>query len=157
MRGVRERIQLMLGRAIISLVNDATLVQEVQVEGLPKETLDGVERFQEYGFTSHPHPGAEALIAALGGSRQHPVVVATDDRRHRVKDLGEGETAIYTSQDKDGVKHRVHLKQGLVTEIHSGRSSIVMNDTTITLRAGNGAHVTLDAGIAGDGARIEWG
>lgn len=154
---VMDRLKLIVGRAIVRLVNDATKIQSVQLEGLPDEVLDDVERLQNYGFSSHPHPGAEALLAAMGGARQHSVAVVTDDRRHRVKDLEEGETAVYTSQDKDGVKHRVHLKQGLVSEIHCGRSSIVMSDTAITLRAGDGAHITLDAEIAGDGTRIAWG
>lgn len=150
-------LRLAIGRGIVTLVDDAAKLQAVQLEGLPDEVLDGVERFQQYGFTSHPHPGAEALLVALGGQRQHSVVVAVDDRRHRVTELAEGEVAVHTSQDAGTVKHRVHLKDGLVTELHAGRSSIILSDSEIRIRAGGGAWITLDGSIAGDGTRIRWG
>ena len=59
-------------------------LQTVQVVGLPDEIIDGAERFQMYGITSHPLPGADALVLAVGGIRQHPVILI-DDRRYRVK------------------------------------------------------------------------
>ena len=36
---------LMLGRAVLTVVNDATALQTVQVVGLPDEIIDGAERF----------------------------------------------------------------------------------------------------------------
>ena len=88
-RELRRRVMLMIGRAVLTVVNDATPLQTVQVEGLPGEIIDGAERFQIYGLTSHPLPGADALVLAVGGVRQHPVILI-DDRRHRVKGIGRG-------------------------------------------------------------------
>ena len=112
---------------------------------------------QNYGLTSHPPKGAEALLVALGGQRQHAVVIAVEDRRYRVTDLGEGEVALYTMENGEDGAHRVHLKEGRIVELHAGGSSIVMTPQGIRLQAGNGAHIELDANIAGDGGRIEWG
>lgn len=95
MSGLEGRIRLMLGRAILKLANDASTVQELQVEMLSDELQDGVERFQQYGFTSHPHPDAEAIVACIGGLRSHAVAIAVDDRRYRLTGLQAGEVALY--------------------------------------------------------------
>lgn len=89
------RLRLMIGRAIVNLINDAALAQELQVDLLADETQDNVERFQDYGFTSHPHPGAEALTACPGGLRSHAIVIAVEDRRFRLTGLQQGEVAMY--------------------------------------------------------------
>ena len=96
-RELRRRVMLMVGRAVLTVVNDETGLQLVQVEGLRGEVIDAAERFQIYGLTSHPLPGADALVLSVGGIRQHPVVLI-DDRRHRVKELEEGEVCIYTER-----------------------------------------------------------
>ena len=111
-RPLRRRVMLMVGRAVLAVVDDGRRMQAVQVEGLAGEILDGAERMQNYGFTSHPHPGAEALLLAVGGMRQHPIVAAVDDRRHRPTGLAEGEVCLYTSEDAADNPHRVLLKTG---------------------------------------------
>ncbi|MBN8486366.1 MAG: phage baseplate assembly protein V [Burkholderiales bacterium] len=102
-----RRVALMVGRAVLRMVDDQPGIQSVQVEALAGELRDQVERFQEYGFTSVPLPGAEAAAIAVGGSRDHLVVVAVDDRRYRPTGLLPGEVAIYTNE---GVL--IRLKQG---------------------------------------------
>jgi phage baseplate assembly protein V len=101
-----RRIRLSVGRGIVRLVNDALKLQAVQVSLLADETQDNVERFQEYGFTSHPFPGAEAIVVCVGGSRDHAVVIAIDDRRYRLKAIAPGEVALYDDQEQV-----VHLKR----------------------------------------------
>ena len=91
-RELRRRVMMMIGRAVLKVIDDSTGLQIVQVEALAGEVIDRAERIQSYGFTSHPLPGADALVLAVGGMRQHPVVLV-DDRRHRLKDLEEGEVA----------------------------------------------------------------
>lgn len=100
------RIELMVGRAVIAAVNDGAQAQALQVELLADEVQDGVERFQGYGFTSHPHPGAEALAVCVGGTRSHMIVVQVEDRRYRLKNLAEGEVALF-----DDLGQVVHLKR----------------------------------------------
>lgn len=86
----------LIGRALLALVDDARKMQEVQVELLDGESRAVAERFQDYGFTSVPEEGAEAIALAVGGSRSHMVVVAVDDRRYRKRDLKPGEVCVYS-------------------------------------------------------------
>lgn len=112
---LRRRVMLMVGRAVVRLVADGLKLQELQLTLLAGETLDGVERLQEYGLSSHPHPGAEAAVVFVGGSRNHGLVIAVDDRRYRLKSLQPGEVALYDDQGQV-----VHLKrQGIAIESHA--------------------------------------
>lgn len=90
-----NRVRMMLSRAIVRLVDDALAAQEMQVDLLEDESQDGVERLQNYGFTSVPKPGAEAVVGCMGGLRSHAIVLAVEDRRFRLTGLQEGEVAIY--------------------------------------------------------------
>jgi len=97
LRQIARNLRLLVGRGIVRLVNDAAALQEVQVELLSGELLT-LERFQDYGITSVPLPGAEAVTVAVGGRRGKSVVVRADDRRYRVK-LNPGEVALYTHDE----------------------------------------------------------
>lgn len=109
---MRNRMALMISRAVLLLVNDGLKLQGLQVSLLADEVRDDVERFQNYGFTSHPHPGAEAIAACVQGSRDHVVVLAVDDRRYRLQGLQAGEVAIYTDEGD-----KIVLKRGGVVEL----------------------------------------
>lgn len=95
---LKRRVQMMVARAVVNLVYDGLKLQEVQLGVMKNETREGVERFQEYGFTSHPLAGAEAVVLFVGGNRDHGLVIAVDDRRYRLKPLEAGEVAIYTDE-----------------------------------------------------------
>lgn len=109
---VTRAMQLSIARAVLLLVNDASKLQGLQVSLLADEVRDDVERFQNYGFTAHPHPGAEAVAVAAGGNRDHVLVVAVDDRRYRLRGLAQGEVAIYTDEGD-----KIVLKRGGVIEV----------------------------------------
>lgn len=96
MKPMKDRLFLVVGRAVISAVNDAQNIQETQLKGLSGEALDRVQRFQHFGFSSNPPAGSEAIIVSLGGNRENSVVIATENRNVRFKNLASGETAIYT-------------------------------------------------------------
>lgn len=115
---LKRRVELMIGRGVLRAVNDQLKMQEVQISLLSDELRDGIERFQTYGFTAHPHPGAEGIYLSLGGLRNHGVVIAIDDRRYRIKSLAEGEVAIYTDEDAGADGHRIVLKRGAKVEVH---------------------------------------
>lgn len=95
MQELGRRVSMLVTRARLALVDDDKKLQQVQLELLADETKDQVERFQEYGFTSHPLPGAEVVSMFLGGGRDHAAVVAIDDRRHRLTKLKAGDVALY--------------------------------------------------------------
>lgn len=132
-----RRLRLMASRAVLSLISDATGMQIVQVKLLNGEVRDGIERVQNYGFTSVPLPGAEAIFLSLGGDRDHGIVITADDRRFRIKGLQGGEVAIYTDEDKAGADHRIHFKRGKEIHLVAGASSIVMTPTGITITTPN--------------------
>lgn len=94
---IRNRMRLAIGRAILAAVSDAGAIQTAQADCLADETHDDVERIQEYGFTSVPLVGAEAVLVFPGGNRDHGLIIATDDRRYRLSGLQSGEVAIYTN------------------------------------------------------------
>lgn len=93
--GLEGRVRGMVARAIVRLVDDARQAQELQIELLEGESQDAVERFQNYGLTSVPHVGAEALVVFAGGLRSHGVVLAVEDRRYRLTGLENGEVALF--------------------------------------------------------------
>jgi len=109
-RQMARSLRVMIGRGVLRLVNEAQGLQQVQVELLKGELLT-LDRFQDYGFSSHPLPGAEAITVAVGGRRGKSVVLAMDDRRYRVQ-LNAGDVALYTH---DGTL--VALRTGGIVEI----------------------------------------
>jgi len=125
MAPLQRRVMLMVGRAVLRAVNDDLKLQEVQVTGLDGEVLDGVERFQGYGLTSHPHPGAEAVVVFVGGNRGHGLAIQVDDRRYRLAALQPGEVALY-----DDLGQQVHLTRDGVVIRGAGRP-ITVTDTPL--------------------------
>lgn len=95
---LRRKVALMIGRATIRMVDDQGGIQRVQIEALAGETLDRVERFQEYGFTSRPLSGAMAVFAAIAGIRAHSIVLGVEDRRYRLRGMAGGEVALHDDQ-----------------------------------------------------------
>lgn len=141
------RVQMMVSRGTISRVDDAAKMQEVQVELLDEETHEAVEHIQPYGLTSHPKPGAEVVMVAIGGIRSAGIVIAAGDRRYRLTSLEEGEVAIHDDQGQ-----KVHLtRDGILISSALGVSIETEGDFSIAAEGAvsiDGASVT----IASDGA-----
>ena len=114
---MQRRLAQLVNRAVLQVVNDAGGLQELQVQALADEVLDRIERFQQYGLTSVPLPGAEGLLLSVGGSRSNAVIIAVDDRRYRIQGLEGGEVALYTLDDELAPGHRIVLKRGGIIEI----------------------------------------
>lgn len=98
MKPLTTRVQTMIVRGVIKLVNDKTKIQQIQASLLAGELKDGLERYQEYGLSTNPPSGTEALVVFCGGSRNNGVIVATGDRTFRLKELQPGEVALYTDE-----------------------------------------------------------
>ena len=123
---LRNRLTLAITRAVLRLVDDAGGLQVVQAEGMADETLDGVERIQEYGLTSVPFPGATAVIVCAGAHRNHPLVIAVDDQRYRPTALAEGEVAIY-----DDLGNIVHLRRDGIMIEAPGKVTVQAPEITV--------------------------
>ena len=85
-------------RCVVTRTDDERKMQILQLTLLEDEVQEGAERFQQYGFTSRPLEGAEAVCFFVGADRSHPVVLAVDDRRFRVTSLRPGEICLYTDE-----------------------------------------------------------
>lgn len=150
---IRQRLALMMGRALVLLVNDDTKLQSLQVSLLADEVREDVERFQNYGFTAHPLPGAEAVAASVAGSRDHVLVIAVDDRRYRLKGLAHGEVAIYTDQgDKIVLKRGGTIEVTASTKVRLVAPLVEMTgDLQVTGNITSAANITASGNVADQG------
>lgn len=107
MRPLRQRIMMAIARGILEGSDDSKGIQIVKVSLMKDEVREGLERVQNFGFTSRPPDNSELVAVFVGGNREHGFVIACDDRATRFKNLAKGESAIYTD---DGTL--IHLKKG---------------------------------------------
>lgn len=136
-----NKIRLSIGRAVVKLINDSTKIQELQLQLLSDEVRARVEHFQEYGFTSVPMEGAEAIVLFVGGDRSHGVAVKVDDRRYRKKGLQPGEVCMYTKNND-----YVLIKAGGIVEVKA--SAELKVDAPLATFTGN---VKVNGNIVCDG------
>jgi len=76
-RDAANRIFLAITRGMLTRANDAPKMQTVDLDGLRNEQLAGVERLQDYGFTSVPKPGDDTSFCRAT-ARTGRRVTATD-------------------------------------------------------------------------------
>lgn len=93
-----RKMRNMVARGVVKMVGDGTKMQTSQIALLDGELIDGAERPQQYGFSSHPQAGAECFVVFAGADRAHPLVLSVDDRRYRVQASAPGEVVIYTDE-----------------------------------------------------------
>lgn len=117
---LKNKVILLATRGIIESTVDTKGVQEVKLQGLKDENMNAVPRIQEFGFASRPPKGTSAIVINLGANRDNPVIIATDHGELRFKNLGEGESAIYTA---DGTY--IHLKAGGEVEVKAATKLVV--------------------------------
>ncbi len=156
LRPLANRVMLMVARGVLRAINDAGGLQIVQTALLEGEMRDEVERMQNYGMTSHPHPGAEAACVFPTGNRDHGLAVAVDDRRYRPKQLAEGEVMVYSSFDQF-----LHLREDGALEIYAPKGIVLHteDDQMIKLKAGKiMRHATEydGADVAGYAEKLWW-
>lgn len=107
-----RQIRNLVSRGVVSLVNAGSKMQSLQMRLTADEVKDGMEHFEPYGFTAHPHAGAEGIALFFGGDRSHGVVINVANRQFRVVELEAGEVAIYTDEQDTLV-----FKRGNVVEL----------------------------------------
>lgn len=114
---VKRQLAGLVARGVVLMVTATRKMQELQLALLDGETSDQVEHFEPYGFTSRPHPGAEAVALHVGGDRAHCVAVVVADRRYRLQGLENGEVALFTDEGDSLVFKRggeIHITSGTV-------------------------------------------
>ncbi len=132
---IKLKLSQVVSRAVVRVINDGLKMQELQLTAMADETLDDVERFQNYGFTSHPKAGAEAITLSVNGNRSHSVAIVVDDRRYRLKGLQSGEVALY-----DDLGNMFKL----------GRNAVSLNAVTELNITAPQTNITGDVNVTGD-------
>ena len=114
---VNRRVKNVVVRGVVQLSDPSKLMQTLQVTLLKDEVKDNVNHVEAHGFTSRPKQGAEAVLLCPGGNRSSAFAIMVSDRRFRVKDLGEGEVAMY-----DDANNLIHFKQNKTIAVKSDTS-----------------------------------
>lgn len=137
------RVRNVASRGVIKLVNDKTKIQQMQASLLAGELKDGIENYQNYGFSSVPLKGMEVLVVFCGGDRSNGVVVASGDRTYRLKELHPGEVAIYTDEG-DYIKLARNRKIQVNT-LHlevAAAEDVSYTTKTMNINASNSVNIT---------------
>lgn len=134
---IARRLGNLLARGTVAMANSANRMQALQIKLATGEVQDSIEHFEAYGLTAHPKTGAEHLTVYLGGERGNGITVVVADRRYRLKNLAEGEVALY-----DDLGHKVHLT----------RTGIVINGAgaPITLTGASKVRIESPLEVTGD-------
>lgn len=82
----------------ITFVDDSGPVQLIQVKfpgALAPRIVDKIPRVQDYGFSSNPPIGSEAVVVSLQGDPSKGVAVGTNNQKLRRTSLLSGESVMY--------------------------------------------------------------
>jgi len=152
-RPIKNKLYNIVGRAVVTALNNSGKTLKAQVVMFQSETFDGIDVLQNYGFESLADAADndnEVVLASIGGNRVMSTVTAIHNRTHRPKTLAAGEVQVYT---KFGSK--VHLKaDGSVVVTESGGAVLTMAggvftlEGSVNLKGTGGKAVMIDTIIA---------
>lgn len=152
---MRRRVMLMVGRAVVRAIDDSRGRQQMQIELLAGELRGAVERMQQYGFTSHPHPGADAAAVFVAGNREQGIIVAVDDRRYRLTGLAVGEVALYDDLGNVVALRRDKVEVAAVQHLEAtAPTAAIQADVTITGSLTVNGSTTLNGAVTNNGKNI---
>ena len=111
LRPLKNRLYTTITRGIIVTANDTDGMQVVKVNLLAVEERDDRKKIQNYCFPNNPHANTVCVALAMGGNRDHLIIVVADDRASRITGLEIGESVQYNSNgDKMHLKNDGTLK-----------------------------------------------
>lgn len=138
-----RRVQMLFGRGRITYVDDSGSVQEMQVKMSDWETLDNRIRVAEFGLTSNPPIGSDALALHIAGDRTSGAVFATNHQPSRPTGLQSGETMLYS---QDGKSVYITASGGIVVEA-KGQNVVVNNAANVTCNCSGVYKVVAPGGV----------
>lgn len=119
-----RRIVSMIGVGKVIFTNDAKKNQYIQVQMLPNQVQE-LRVAGMYGHASVAPADSDAIVIFIAGDRQNGIVIGTVNQASRMKNLKEGESALY-----DNLGQYVHLtKTGIV--IHGAGLPVTINNTPL--------------------------
>jgi phage baseplate assembly protein V len=95
-----RRVSTMVSRVVLRNVDDAHDRQETQLEGFRDELHPVVENFQPFGLRAIPPVGSEGIGIAVGGERNHLVVVGLAPKFKPDQVMEEGDVLVYCLDPK---------------------------------------------------------
>jgi phage baseplate assembly protein V len=120
----------MIARGVLEVVDDETKLQVIRASLHSGENRDRLERMGQYGLTSVPHDGAEALVVFPAADPSHGIVIACEDRRYRLTGLAKGEVALYTDEGDS-----IQLRRNKEIEIRTGTFTVTAGSSTLVLNS----------------------
>lgn len=136
MSPIITRVRRICLGAIIRSVNDDGDLQRMQVESIGHSVYDNVERFGQFGFTSNPPAGLDAIIIERTGKH---IVVAVGDRKYRVKNLEPGDAAVYDIRGQ-----QIILNETGIAATDAFGNNVVSDSRGITTTDTNGNNAKMD-------------
>jgi phage baseplate assembly protein V len=127
----------MMARGTVVLATATSKMQTLQIKLLSGEVQDDVEHIEPYGFTAHPHAGAEHVTLFFGGNRSHGVTIMVADRRYRLQGLAEGEVAL-----SDDLGQKIHLTRNGIVIDGAGLTMTIQNIDDLNVTAAGAVNVT---------------
>ncbi|WP_175829724.1 phage baseplate assembly protein V [Burkholderia cepacia] len=123
MTDLLTRVRNLFGRGRITLVDDTGPVQLVQLRMNGLEVPSGRYRVPEFGFSSNPPIGTDALALHVAGDRSAGAVIGTNHQQSRPRGLAPGESILYS---QDGKRVYLTASGGIVVEAKG--QDVVVND-----------------------------
>ncbi len=118
MERLRSRLVYALGLGRTRFIDDSGSVQTAQVvfqaHDRARRVTNNVPVIAHYGLTSRPPANSDAVAVFLEGDPSSGLVIATNHQTYRLRNLGEGEVALY-----DQWGNVVHLTEGQITLKHA--------------------------------------
>jgi phage baseplate assembly protein V len=128
---LKRGLLAVIGRGRVTTSNDAGTAQLLQLRLSGLEVRDQTPRIAEFGFSSRPPVGSDAVLVFVGGDRSNGIVIATGHQASRPTGLEEGESIVY---DLFGKFIRLTKSGGIVVEAN-GSPVTVNHATTVTINA----------------------
>lgn len=111
-RRIGHRVRHMIRGGKIKSIDDSGAAQIAQVALSSIEKRDHTPMLTIYGLSSRPPVDSDVVVLFLGGDRSAGVGIASSNQTHRLRDLKDGEIALY-----DDLKRKLHFtRDGLVIE-----------------------------------------
>ena len=136
LENLSNRMRMLVGRGRITTSNDSGNVQTHQVNVSPMETGDARQRIAEFGFSSMPPVGSDALLLFMTGDRTTGLVIGTAHQASRPRGLNAGETIIYSVDGKHVLIANDHIEVKA-----NGQPVSVTGATTCTIQASTEVYI----------------